>query len=244
MRDRLRRRDAQPVDLNSNEAEVDVDAIDRVMMARCIELSRIGAAAGELPFGSLVARHGRIISESTNEIMRLFDESRHAEIIAIARARQLLADHELSDCTLYSTVEPCPMCSFCIRAAGIGRVVFALGSPFLGGLSRWNILGDERSSLLFGSAPELISGVLADDARRVWIDLRPVAARAMWLFGFLSNPKPKMASGSRHQFSIRRLISRFVRRPRSIRATTLFNAVSAPDADANSLEQARPGPDP
>jgi tRNA(adenine34) deaminase len=76
-----------------------------------------------------VAHDGKIVAEATNEIERSTDESRHAEIIAIARARQLLGDDQLTRCTLYSTVEPCPMCSFCIRAAGVGRVVFALGSP-------------------------------------------------------------------------------------------------------------------
>ena len=86
---------------------LDIDPIDAAMMARCIELARIGAAAGELPIGSLIARRGQIIAESTNEIMRLTDESRHAEIIAIARARNLIGDDALSECTLYSTVEPC-----------------------------------------------------------------------------------------------------------------------------------------
>ena len=131
-------------------ATLDIDPIDAAMMARCIELSRIGAAVGELPIGSLIARRGQIIAESTNEIMRLTDESRHAEIIAIARARNLIGDDALSECTLYSTVEPCPMCAFCIRAAGLGRVAFALGSPIVGGLSRWNILGDDRRFLFGG----------------------------------------------------------------------------------------------
>ena len=52
---------------------LDIDPIDAAMMARCIELSRIGAAVGELPIGSLIARRGQIIAESTNEIMRLTD---------------------------------------------------------------------------------------------------------------------------------------------------------------------------
>jgi len=184
------------------------------MMARCIELSRMGAAAGELPFGSVVAHHGQVIAESTNEIMRLVDESRHAEIIAVARARQLLGDEKIRECTLYSTVEPCPMCSFCIRAAGIGRVVFALGSPIVGGLSRWNILGDDRR-FLFGRVPELLPGLLADEAHRVWIELRPITGRAIWLAGFLSKPKMKASPRSRYRFSLRRLIPLFLRQYKS-----------------------------
>jgi tRNA(Arg) A34 adenosine deaminase TadA len=183
-------------------------------MARCIELSRIGAAAGELPFGSLVARHGNIVAEAINEIERFTDESRHAEIVAIARARHQLSDEELRACTLYSTVEPCAMCSFCIRSAGIGRVVFALGSPRLGGLSRWNILGDDRHPLLFGSVPELVPGIQAENAHKVWIALRPVVARAIWWFGYLNKTttvKPG-ATRSRYRYSMRRFISMFLRR--------------------------------
>jgi tRNA(adenine34) deaminase len=148
--------------------------------------------------------------------MRLTDESRHAEIIVIARARNLIGDDALSECTLYSTVEPCPMCAFCIRTAGLGRVAFALGSPIVGGLSRWNILGDDRR-FLFGRVPELLPGLLADEAHRVWIELRPITGRAIWLVGFLSKPKMK-ASGSprsRYRFSLRRLISLFLRQYKS-----------------------------
>jgi tRNA(adenine34) deaminase len=188
------------------------DTIDLAMMARCIELSEIGAAAGELPFGSLVARHGQIIAEATNQIMRLVDESRHAEIVAIARTRQLLGDEELRNCTLYSTVEPCPMCSYCIRAAGIGRVVFALGSPVMGGLSRWNILGDDRFPLLFGPTPELVPGILADAAYKVWIVWKPVVGRAILLFGFLDKPKSATSPKSRHRYSVRRFISMLLRK--------------------------------
>ena len=197
------------------DGTLDIDSIDAAMMARCIELSRIGAAVGELPIGSLIARRGQIIAESTNEIMRLTDESRHAEIIAIARARNLIGDDALSECTLYSTVEPCPMCAFCIRTAGLGRVAFALGSPIMGGLSRWNILSDE-GRFLFGRVPELLPGLLADEAQRVWIELRPITGRAIWLAGFLSKPKMKALGSasprSRYRFSLRRLISLFLRR--------------------------------
>jgi tRNA(Arg) A34 adenosine deaminase TadA len=176
--------------------------------------SGVLGAAGELPFGSLVARHGQIIAEATNEIVRFTDESRHAEIVAIARARQLMGDEELSACTLYSTVEPCPMCSFCIRSAGIGRVVFALGSPRLGGLSRWNILGDDRYPLLFGPVPELVPGILAENAHKVWIGLRPVVGRAIWWFGYLSETTTVRVgvTRARYRYSMRRFISMFLRR--------------------------------
>jgi tRNA(adenine34) deaminase len=168
------------------------DAIDRRMMARCIELSRTGAEAGELPFGSLIARGAEILAESANQAAREGDVSRHAEIVAIAQARKLSPDGKLGDCTLYSNVEPCPMCAFCIREAGIGRVVFALGSPVMGGLSRWNVLRDDVLSdgipFVFGAVPEVVNGILAEEAGHVWRDWNPVAWQVIKLRGFLVEP--------------------------------------------------------
>jgi tRNA(adenine34) deaminase len=167
-------------------------ATDHSMMARCIELSRNGIAEGEYPFGSLIARGETIIAEATNRVMRETDESRHAEIIAIAHARRTLRKKSLRECTLYTTVEPCAMCSFCIRAAGIGRVVYALRSPVLGGISRWDILRDKtlrrRLPLLFNAAPEIVTGVRAEEAQQVWADWNPLFWWAIKQLGFFVLP--------------------------------------------------------
>jgi tRNA(adenine34) deaminase len=167
-------------------------ATDHSMMARCIELSRNGVAEGEYPFGSLIARGETIIAEATNRVARETDESRHAEIIAIAHARRTLGKRSLRECTLYTTVEPCAMCSFCIRAAGIGRVVYALRSPVLGGISRWDILRDKtlrrRLPLLFNAAPEIVPGVSAEEAQQVWADWNPLFWRAIKRLGFFVLP--------------------------------------------------------
>jgi tRNA(adenine34) deaminase len=162
------------------------------MMARCAELARNGVAEGEYPFGSVIARGETIIAEGVNHSVRETDESRHAEIIAIAHARRTLGKRSLRDCTLYSTVEPCAMCSFCIRAAGIGRVVFALHSPVLGGMSRWDILQDKtlarRLPFLFRSAPEIVVGVHAEEVEKGWSNWNPLAWRAIKLLGFFVKP--------------------------------------------------------
>jgi tRNA(adenine34) deaminase len=154
------------------------DDLDRRLMARCIELSRAGAAAGELPFGSVVAREPELIAESANCTNREFDLSRHAEIVALAQARKAVGDQNLRDCTIYSTVEPCVMCSYCIREAGVRRVVFALTSPIMGGLSGWNILGEDKLSdripFVFRSPPDVATGVLADEAASVWREWNPL----------------------------------------------------------------------
>jgi tRNA(adenine34) deaminase len=167
-------------------------ATDQKMMDRCIHLSRNGVAEGEYPFGSLIARGEEIISEAINQVVRETDESRHAEIIAISLARKALGKKSLRECTLYTTVEPCAMCSFCIRAAGIGRVVYALRSPVLGGISRWDILPDRtlsrRLPFLFRSAPEIVRGVRAHEAQQVWSDWNPLFWRVIKRLGFFVIP--------------------------------------------------------
>lgn len=169
------------------------EVVDRRMMARCIDLSRLGAAAGERPFGSVVARGAEIIGESANCTHRDGDVSRHAEIVAIAQAHKAAGGAKLADCTLYTNVEPCPMCAFCIREAGIGRVVFALGSPVMGGFSRWNVLRDDGLSdgipFVFGAVPEVVSGVLAEQAGEVWREWNPLAWHVIKLRGFMVTPR-------------------------------------------------------
>jgi tRNA(adenine34) deaminase len=180
------------------------EVVDRRMMARCIELSRGGAAAGERPFGSVVARGAEILGESANCTEREGDVSRHAEIVAIALARKFLGGARLVDCTLYTNVEPCPMCAFCIREAGIGRVVFALGSPVMGGLSRWNVLRDDTLSdgipFVFGAVPEVVSGVLAEEAGEAWREWNPLAWHIIKLRGFMvasRGSEPRVVPGRR-----------------------------------------------
>jgi len=162
------------------------------MMARCIELSRNGVAEGEYPFGSVIARGETIIAEAINRVLRETDESRHAEIIAIAHARRTLGRKSLRECTLYTNVEPCAMCSFCIRAAGIGRVVSALRSPVMGGVSRWDILRDKtlrlRLPFLLNAAPEIVTGVRAEEAQQAWADWNPLLWHAIKRLGYFVLP--------------------------------------------------------
>jgi tRNA(adenine34) deaminase len=175
--------------------------IDQVMMARCVRLSRNSGEQGEYPFGSVVAHGDAIVGEGVNHVFRDADESRHAEIVAIASARRTLAPNALRECTLYSTVEPCPMCAFVIRMAGVRRVVFALHSPVMGGMSRWDILQNKSATpaleALHGEAPEIVSGVLADEALQAWKDWRPFVARAMSILGFFVRGEQKRPDAAR-----------------------------------------------
>jgi len=167
------------------------EATDEAMMARCIELSRDAIGQGEYPFGTVIAAGGQIVAEAVNRTIREGDVTRHAEVIALSIAQKALGRRALREATLYSNVEPCVMCSYCIREAWIGRVVFALGSPVMGGLSKWNILRDTCISHripIFAPPPEVVAGVLSAEAQRAWRDWNPLAWELAKLRGVLVPP--------------------------------------------------------
>jgi tRNA(adenine34) deaminase len=166
------------------------EAVDVRMMRRCIELSRVAGKSGELPFAAVICRDGVVIAETTNHVARDGDVTRHAEIVAISQAQRAMADTNLQGCTLYTTVEPCPMCSFPIRETRISRVVYAISSPVMGGVSRWNVLGDPdlstRMPEAFGPPPEVVVGILSKEAASVWRKWNPIVwgiIRLRGLFG-------------------------------------------------------------
>lgn len=162
------------------------------MMARCVELSRIAVTKGEYPFGTVIALDGQVVAEATNSTIRDDDLSRHAEIIALAAAQKTIGREQLFRSTLYTNIEPCAMCSYCIREAGIGRVAYALSSPVMGGLSKWNILRDsemsDRMPQVFGAVPEVVSGLLFHEAQQAWRDWNPLAWQMIKWRGLLTEP--------------------------------------------------------
>jgi tRNA(adenine34) deaminase len=164
------------------------------MMGRCIELSKTAAADGEIPFASLISKGETIVAEATNRVVRDKDVTRHAELVAITAAQQSLGTRVLKGCTLYSTVEPCPMCAFPMREAQIDRVVFALRSPLMGGLSKWNILRDDEIARVmpeaFGDVPEVVVGVMAREAEAVWKAWNPIAWRVIRFRGCFEGAEP------------------------------------------------------
>lgn len=146
-------------------------------MRRCIALSRDAAAAGEHPFAAMICRGSDIIAESINKVALEHDITRHAEQVVLSLCQNLIDRESIKNCTLYSNVEPCVMCSFPTREANIGRVVFSIRSPLMGGVTRWNVLTDpslsSRLPEYFGPVPEIVSGVLVEEAERVWEEWNP-----------------------------------------------------------------------
>jgi tRNA(adenine34) deaminase len=152
--------------------------IDLKMMRRCVALSAEAVRANELPFACVICKDGEVVVETTNRVSRDADVTRHAEIIAISEAQRVLGRKDLSDCTLYSNVEPCPMCSFPIRETRIGRVVYSISSPMMGGFSKWGVLSDREISdvmpQVFGRAPDISAGLMYRDAAAVWRSWNPL----------------------------------------------------------------------
>jgi tRNA(adenine34) deaminase len=152
--------------------------IDLKMMRRCVGLSAEAVRANELPFACVICKDGEVIVETTNRVMRDADVTRHAEIIAVSEAQRVLGRKDLSDCTLYSNVEPCPMCSFPIRETRISRVVYSISSPMMGGFSKWDVLSDREISdvmpQVFGRAPDISAGLMYRDAAAVWRSWNPL----------------------------------------------------------------------
>lgn len=108
---------------------------DSQLMERCFELAKEAQMRGDTAVGSLLtAADGTIIAEA-GEQNRTGDLFAHSEILAIQRSIANLQDQDLSGCTLYTTNEPCFLCSFAIRQTSISRVIFVRDTPGIGGVS-------------------------------------------------------------------------------------------------------------
>jgi len=179
------------------------DSHDHAFMRRCFDLAREATRRKEMAFGSVIARDGVVIAAEGNGVRASGDVTRHAELCAIVAAQKKLGRPSLDGCTLYTNVEPCAFCSYAIRESRIARVVFALGSPVMGGVSRWDVLHDkglgDTMPEVFGPPPEIVGGFLAQEAEELLKQAAPMtwaATRARGLFVAedahrLSRPAPR-----------------------------------------------------
>ena len=88
--------------------------------------------AQEVPIGAVIVRQGRIIARASNQVELLKDATAHAEMLALTQAEETVGDWRLTDCTLYVTKEPCPMCAGAIVHVRLARVVYGLSDPKAG----------------------------------------------------------------------------------------------------------------
>jgi tRNA(adenine34) deaminase len=83
----------------------------------------------ETPVGAVIVRQGRIIARAFNQVELLKDATAHAEMLALTQAQEAVGDWRLTDCALYVTKEPCPMCAGAIVHTRISRVIFGASDP-------------------------------------------------------------------------------------------------------------------
>ena len=120
------------------------------------------ASEDEVPIGAVIVCRGRIIGKGHNMTERLKDPTAHAEMIALTSATQAMGGKYLNDCTLYVTVEPCPMCAAALCWAQIGRIVYGATDPKRG----YSLF---TPSLLHPKT-EVTSGVLGDECSKIVTD--------------------------------------------------------------------------
>jgi len=107
-------------------AEASASGMSNLFMARAIQLSLESVQSGSGgPFGAVIVRNGDIIAEGVNQVTSRNDPTAHAEVLAIRRACSKLGTFELTDCELYSSCEPCPMCFGAVYWARLARIYYA-----------------------------------------------------------------------------------------------------------------------
>jgi tRNA(Ile)-lysidine synthase len=142
------------------------DAVDAGFMAEALQQARLAAAAGELPVGAVIVRDGAVIARAHNETERTRDPAAHAELLAIRRAAAGLSDWRLTGCTLYVTLEPCPMCFGAMQQAHLPRIVYGAVNRregALGGVTDLNTLPWKRHMEVAGGVKAPASAKLLSD---------------------------------------------------------------------------------
>jgi tRNA(adenine34) deaminase len=139
-----------------------IDMLDDHWMLRALEMASQAAVADEVPIGAIILDPKcRVIGAAYNQREQLRDPTAHAEMIAITQAADAMGDWRLEGCTLYVTLEPCPMCAGAILLARIPRVVYGAMDPKAGAChSLYQLLDDPR----LNHRCEVTGGVLADRA--------------------------------------------------------------------------------
>ncbi|MBQ9784694.1 MAG: nucleoside deaminase [Clostridia bacterium] len=105
---------------------------DEKWMRLALEEARAAAAAGEIPVGAVIVKDDALIARAHNRCEEWQDATAHAERLAISEAGKRIGSWRLSDCTLYVTLEPCPMCTGAAINARVSRVVYAAKDPRAG----------------------------------------------------------------------------------------------------------------
>jgi tRNA(adenine34) deaminase len=131
------------------------DNPDEFYMREALREARAAAAEGEVPIGAVVVCGDHVIGRAHNQTERLHDTTAHAEMLAFTAASEHLGAKYLNDCTLYVTVEPCPMCAGAAGWTQVGRIVYGAPDPKRG----YTLL----TGPVLHPKTEVTGGVLADE---------------------------------------------------------------------------------
>lgn len=138
--------------------------IDEYYMSLALLQARNAFALEEVPIGCVIEYKGKVIGRGCNRRMTDKNVLSHAEIIAIDEACRFMGDWRLENCTLYVTVEPCPMCSGAILQARIPRIVYGTPNPKAGCCgSIYNLLQEPR----FNHRSEVVTGVMQEECSEI-----------------------------------------------------------------------------
>jgi len=138
-----------------------VQHADETFMALALEEARRAEGFGEVPIGAVVVCDGAVVASGFNRRETDHDPAGHAELIAIRDAARKLERWRLSDCTVYVTLEPCPMCAGLMHQARVARCVFGAPDPKAGALGTlYDLSDDDRLNHRF----DVTRGVLADES--------------------------------------------------------------------------------
>ena len=129
-------------------------------MKVAIEQAQIAEENGDVPIGAVIVYQNQIIGRAYNQREQLQDPTAHAEIIALTQAAAFLESWRLHGCTMYVTLEPCPMCAGSLVLARIDRLVYGCDDPKTGAVkSLYNIVTDERLNHII----DVTTGILAEE---------------------------------------------------------------------------------
>ena len=124
-------------------------------MREALREAGLAAAEDEVPIGAVIVCRGRIVGKGHTMTERLSDPTAHAEMIAITAATEAMGGKYLNDCTLYVTVEPCPMCAGALAWSQIGKIVYGASDPKRG--------FSQFSPSLMHPKTQVVSGILAQE---------------------------------------------------------------------------------
>ncbi|MDD5328309.1 MAG: tRNA adenosine(34) deaminase TadA [Phycisphaerae bacterium] len=137
---------------------------DEFYMQAAIDQAKIAEENGDVPIGAIIVHNNQIIAKAYNQREQLQDPTAHAEIIALTQAAAALENWHLNDCTMYVTLEPCPMCAGALVLARMKKLVYGCDDPKTGAVkSLYNIVTDGR----LNHRLEVTEGVLADECSKL-----------------------------------------------------------------------------